>query len=177
MKCSRIRRYALGLTGLILDPTALVDRNCSDGPDGVGQTARCRGTGSPAAGARSRSKALTVPLFGGVELTGLAFGSPKSTDDPWLKAEKIRLNISVCDLFQGKIEPRSIEIDGGELRVLRRADGSLELSDFILPPPKKRPFVAITQTVEPERIAFLFHGATVTVIDEPLKVGLAPAER
>jgi AsmA-like C-terminal region len=166
MKCNRVRRYALGLTGLILIPPLLWI-----GIVLVAPTAWARGRVVAALEAHSgRSvtlEGLAVPLFGGVELTGLAFGSPKNTDDPWLKAEKLRLSISLCEIFQGKFEPRSIEIDGGVLRVLRRADGSLELADFILPPPKS--ISARSRTDEPERIAVSFHGATVTVLDEPSK--------
>ena len=116
-----------------------------------------------------RSVALagfSVPLLGGVELSGLSFGSPKSTDDPWLKARTLRLDISVWQLALGKVEPFSIEVEGSDLRVLRRADGSLELADFILPPPRQ---INSRHREEdrPERITFRFRDATVTVIDEP----------
>jgi AsmA-like C-terminal region len=167
MKCDRVRRYAFGLTGLILIPPLLWIAIVLMAP-----TAWARRRVIAALEARSgRSvslERLAVPLFGGVELTGLAFGSPKNTNDPWLKAEKLRLNISVCELLQGKIEPCSIEIDGSVLRVLRRADGSLELADFILPPPKESGTRGRADG-GPEKISILFHSATVTVIDEPSK--------
>jgi AsmA protein len=111
---------------------------------------------------------LAVPLTGGVELSGLAFGSPKNTDDPWLKAERLRLNISLCELLQGKVAPESIEIYGSDLRVLRRGDGSLELADFILPPPKD-PSGRGRSSNGSERIAIVIHSATVAVVDEPSK--------
>jgi AsmA protein len=106
--------------------------------------------------------------MGGVELSGLAFGSPQSTDDPWLKAERLRLNISLCELLQGKAEPASIEIYGSVLRVLRRGDGSLELADFIMPPPKD-PRDRGRSSNGSERIAIVIHSATVAVVDEPSK--------
>jgi AsmA protein len=167
MKCNRARRYALGLAGLFLIPLLLWI-----GVVLLAPTAWARKQVIGALEARSgRSvslKRLAVPLLGGVELTGLSFGSPKSSDDPWLTAEKLRLNISVCELLQGKIEPSSIEIDGSVLRVLRRSDGSLELADFILPPPREPGARSHTETGA-LRIAILFRSATVTVIDEPSK--------
>ena len=167
MTCHRIRRYALGVIGLLLIPPLLWIGIVLTA--GTGWARRHVVTSLEAHSGRSVTlEALAVPLCGGVELAGLAFGSPNNTDDPWLKAERIRLNISLFELLQGKIEPRSIEVDGSVLRVLRRADGSLELSDFILPPPKDHRARNRAEN-EPERIAVVFHRATVTVIDEPSK--------
>ena len=174
MKCNRVRRYALGLTGLFLIPPLVWIGIVLMAP-----TAWARRHVIAALEAHSgRSvtlEGLAVPLLGGVELSGLAFGSPKNTDDPWLKAEKLRLNISLGDLLQGKIEPWSIEIDGGVLRVLRRADGSLELADFILPPPRETGTRG-RATPGRNKSPSVFHSATVTVIDEPSKTLLAPTE-
>ena len=113
---------------------------------------------------------LAVPLRGGIELSGIAFGSPGNTNDPWLKAEKVRLDINFCDLLRGKVEPASIEVEGSEFRVLRRADGSLELADFIAPPVEPRNPGATASGLE--RIDIHFHGATILVIDMPSKTHL-----
>ncbi len=165
MKCHRVRRYALCLAGLALIPPVLWI-----GVVLVAPTAWARRHVVAALEASSgRSVALagfSVPLFGGVEMTGLSFGSPKSTDDPWLKARALRLDISMWQLALGKVEPFSIEVEGSDLRVLRRADGSLELADFILPPPPQKNS-RHREEDRPERITFRFRDATVTVIDEP----------
>src|SRR5262245_61194265 len=167
MTCHRIRRYALGLIALLLIPPLLWI-----GVVLLAGTSWARRQVVAALEARSgRSvtlQGLAVPLMGGVDLSGLAFGSPKNTDDPWLKAEKLRLNISFCDLMQGKVAPESIEIHRSNLRVLRRGDGSLELADFIVPPPKD-PRDRGRSANGPERIAIVIHGATVAVVDEPSK--------
>ena len=113
---------------------------------------------------------LAVPLLGGIELTGIAFGSPGNTDDPWLKAEKVRLDVNLCELVRGRLEPASIEIEGSELRVLRRGDGSLELADFIMPRYQGR--TPGKRADGPERIDIHFHGSTVMVIDLPSKTHL-----
>ena len=54
---------------------------------------------------------------------------------------------------------------------MRRADGSLELADFILPPPKRQE-IARRADHGPERIAVQIRGGTVTLIDEPSKTRL-----
>ena len=104
---------ALGLAGLALIPPLLWI-----GVVLVAPTAWARRHVVAALEASSgRSVALagvSVPLLGGVELKGLAFGSPKSTDDPWLKAKNLRLDISVCQLVLGKFEPCSIEVEGSD---------------------------------------------------------------
>ena len=135
MTKQRLRRCALGLAGLIAIPPLLWI-----GVVLLAPTAWARRHVVAAMEASSgRSvvlERLDVPLLGGLELSGLTFGSPKNTDDPWLKAEKVRVDVKFGDLLRGKFVPSSIEIEGTSLRVLRRADGSLELADFILPPPK-----------------------------------------
>jgi AsmA-like C-terminal region len=164
MTCHRVRRYALGLAGLALIPPLLWIGVVLVAPTAW---AKRHVTAALAASSR-RSVALSgcsVGLFGGVELTGLSFGSPKSTDDPWLKAAKLRLDLSLCQLVLGTIEPRGIEVEGGELRVLRRADGSLELADFILPPPRAKNSRQ-REDSGPERITVQLHDAAVTLIDE-----------
>ena len=80
MTCHRIRRYALGLIALLLIPPLLWI-----GVVFLAGTSWARRQVVAALEARSgRSVSLdglAVPLTGGVELSGLAFGSPKNTDD------------------------------------------------------------------------------------------------
>ncbi len=120
---NRVRRYALGLAGVALIPPLLWI-----GVVLIAPTAWARRHVAAALAASSgRSVALsglTVPLLGGVEFRGLSFGSPKNTDDPWLKAEHVRLDVSACRLLMGKIGPCSIDIDGCAMRVLRRLTGA-----------------------------------------------------
>ncbi len=166
MACHRIRRYALGLAGLLLVPPLLWIGVVLVAPT---SWAKRHVVAALEAGTK-RSVALSglsVPLLGGVEFTGLSFGSPQSVDDPWLKAKKVRLGISICQLMTGKFEDCSIEIEGSELRVKRREDGSLELADFILPPPRETS-ARRHQEDESERISIAFHDASVVVIDEPV---------
>ncbi len=165
MTFHRMRRFALGLIGLVLIPPLLWI-----GVVVVAQTGWARRhviSALEASSGRSVGlKGLSVPLFGGVELTGLAFGSPQNTEDPWLNADKIRLDIGLGQLLRGRLEPTAVVMHGGTIRVLRRADGSLELADFILPPPKNNKSSGRASHA-PQRIAVQIRGGTVTLIDEP----------
>ena len=165
MKRHRLRRYVLVAAGLALLPPVLWI-----GVVLLSPTPWARGLVVAALERSSkRSVALSgfaVRFSGAIELAGLSFGSPQSTDDPWLKTENVQLDVSLCRLLSGRFDRCSIEVEGTTLRVLRRADGSLELADFILPPPRPTD-LRQREDNGPERIAIAFRDATVTVIDEP----------
>ena len=74
---------------------------------------------------------LNVCLDGGIELTGLKIGSPRSVGDPWLVAKRVQIDVSLWQLLWGKFEPTSLQADEATLRVLRRKDGSFELADLV----------------------------------------------
>jgi AsmA-like C-terminal region len=75
---------------------------------------------------------LNVCLNGGIELTGLKIGAPRSVGDPWLEAKRIQIDVSPWQLLWGKFEPTNLQVDETTVRVLRRDDGSLELADLVL---------------------------------------------
>jgi AsmA protein len=74
---------------------------------------------------------LDVCLGGGVALTNLKIGAPGAIGEPWLVVPKAQIDVSPLQLLCGKFEPKNLEVDGATLRVLRRADGSLELADLV----------------------------------------------
>jgi hypothetical protein len=79
---------------------------------------------------------VSVRLFGGIRLTDLKIGSPETTDDPWLHAGSVQLDISPIQLFRGRLHPSNVLVDEARLRVLRRVDGSVEVADLIAPLPE-----------------------------------------
>lgn len=116
-------------------------------------------------GRRVALEGVSVGLFGGIHLTNLEIGSPKDTADPWLRAADIHLDFGPWRMLQGHCRPSQVEVDGVELRVLRRADGSVELADLIrpmAPPGSGRSAHAVER-----RISVRVHGARVLVVDEP----------
>jgi AsmA-like C-terminal region len=112
-----------------------------------------------------RLGALKVQLTGGVRVANLEIGSPQSTGDPWLRADALRLDIGLPQLLVGQFETSSIEIDGLDLRVLRRADGSFELADLMPRDTERSEHSRQRRTMQP--IHFKVRGGTVSVLDEP----------
>lgn len=117
-------------------------------------------------GRRVAIERLSVGLLGGIRLTNLEIGSPQGTDDPWLKAADVYLDFGLCRMLGGHCRPARVDVDGVELRVLRRGDGTLELADLIRPVPP--PAVPAGQEPPAEhRVTVRVRGANVTVVDEP----------
>ena len=99
----------------------------------------CRGGPRARSSGRSvRLQQLHVCMGGGVELASLEIGAPGAVVDPWLRAERIRIDVSLLQLLCGKFEPTNMEVDGAALRVLRRQDGSLELADLVRSDPDRQ---------------------------------------
>ncbi len=76
---------------------------------------------------------LSVCLRGCISLANLRISSPGTSSDPWFKAESIDIDVSPIQLLCGRFEPSRLDVEGATLRVYRRADGSLELSDLMSP--------------------------------------------
>jgi uncharacterized protein involved in outer membrane biogenesis len=122
-------------------------------------------------GRRVALDGLSVGPMGGIRLTNLQIGSPQDTGDPWLKAADVRLDFGLFQMLGGHCRPSRLVVDGVELRVLRRGDGTVELADLIRPVPP--PHSADGHTRPPEsRVSVQIHRASVTVIDEPTQTRL-----
>lgn len=121
-------------------------------------------------GRRVALEGVSVGLFGGIHLKNLEIGSPKDTADPWLRAADIQLDYGPWRMLQGQCRPSRVDVDGVELRVLRRADGSVELADLIRP---VAPLASGSRARAAEsRITVRVHGARVLVVDEPSQTRL-----
>jgi AsmA protein len=111
-----------------------------------------------------RLEGLSVGLLGGIRLTNLEIGSPRSIDDPWLKSADVSLDMSWGQLLQGKLEPRNFEVSGAQLRVLRRRDGTVELADFLAPKDPQRQPDGVHR--RPGPVVVQLRNCTVSLIDE-----------
>jgi len=111
---------------------------------------------------------LDVCLDGGIELTGLKIGAPRSVGDPWLKAKRIRIDVSPWQLLWGKFKPTNLQADEATLRVLRRKDGSLELADLVIfdgdgaAPSSNEP-----HRCDPSKLKTKIQQTRILLIDEP----------
>jgi AsmA protein len=114
-----------------------------------------------------RMERLSLCPMGGIHLVDLEIGSPQSVEDPWLKAGDVRLDVSVLELFRGRLQPTSLQATDVNLRLFRRADGSFEIADLIEPKGVKESGAG-TRSVSPRaRLVVQLHRAMITVIDEP----------
>ncbi len=126
-------------------------------------------------GRRVELDSVSIGLLGGIHLTGLRIGSATDLKDPWLKSGSIRLDFGVMRLLSGEWRPNRIEVDGMDLRVLRRADGKLELADLLRP---KGPRIGRDGRPAPEdaQIAMRLHRARIAVVDEPSRTRIEGRE-
>ncbi len=127
---------------------------------------------SQATGRSVHLESLRIGVLGGVRLTNLEIGAPGSAKDPWLKVADARLNVTLLQLLFGHARPTDAQVDGISLRVLRRADGTVELADLIPTAPNSA--TSTRATTDPGEshcalggIEVQIHQCQVLVIDEP----------
>lgn len=116
---------------------------------------------------------LHVCLGGGVELAKLQIGAPRAVVDPWLNADRIRIDVSLLQLLFGRFEPTDLEVDGATLKVLRREDGSLELADLVRSDHDQKG----SSSTEPHRCGLSklkakLHQSRIILQDQPTKTEL-----
>ncbi len=116
---------------------------------------------------------IRVCLKGGIELTGLKIGTPRSVGDPWLEAKRIQIDVSLWQLLWGKFEPTNLQADETTLRVLRRNDGSLELADLVmLEGERKASPSAEAHRCGPSKLKTEVRRSRILLIDQPSQTQL-----
>jgi AsmA-like C-terminal region len=165
----RLRRYALCVFAVLLIPPLLWVGVVLIAPT---DWAKRQIVAALEAGTRRsvRLERLSARWLGGVRLTNLEIGSPRNVGDPWLKAQNLELDVSFLDMLRGNLRPQSVEAHEVTLRALRRADGTVEIAEFL------RPEVQRTQHAGPHRDAapliVRIRGGSLTLIDEPSQTRL-----
>ncbi len=119
MAIRRLRWYVWLLVGLILVPPLLWAAVVVIAPTGWAK-AKLVAILESRSGRRVGLDGLSVRLLGGIQLTNLEIGSPQNLGDPWLKAADLRLDIGPLQILRGHLKPSRVDVDGIELRVLRR---------------------------------------------------------
>lgn len=163
MTIHRLRRYALYVVAVLLIPPLLWVGAVLVAPTGWAN-ARVTALLEARTGRSVRLERLSARLLGGIRLTNLEIGSPRSALDPWLRIANVRLDISLLDLCCGRLQPQILELEGMNLRVLRRADGSLEIADLIRPDTKAKSLSDHHRDLD--GFAFHIRGSDFTLIDE-----------
>ena len=160
----RLRRYALALCSVLLIPPLLWTGVVLIAP--TGWAARQVTTALQAATKRSvRLEQLSVRWLGGVRLTNLEISAHSDGTDPWFKALHVELDMGLLDVFGGRLRPRKATATGVELRVLRHADGRLEIADLI----KREEIHPIHPHThhDADPLIVQIQGGNLAIIDEP----------
>jgi AsmA protein len=168
MMFQRTRRYALVLIGIGLIPLFLWAGLLLIAPTGWARRQVIAALESRS-GRSVRLDSLSVHVFGGLRLTNLSIGSPQDTARPWFQAAEIRLDTGLSQLLRGRLKPSTVEVDRASLRVFRRGDGSLELSDLVHAESteRSRPGSKSAATCQPESLEFHLTNGKIELIDEP----------
>ena len=165
-------RWYLGLlVGLILTPPLLWLLVVAIAPTGWAK-GKVVAILEARSGRRVRLEGLSVRLMGGIRLTKLEIGSPKDLGSPWLKAADIRLDIGPLQIVRGHLRPTRVNVNGVDLRVLRRSDGTVELADLIQPIAVPSNGLISWKARSADHIAVSVRQASVTVLDEPTQTRL-----
>jgi uncharacterized protein involved in outer membrane biogenesis len=173
MKCPRFRPWWLVPLSFLLVPPLLWMLLLLIIPTDWAR-ARIEGAVSQATGRTVHLDSLQIGVLGGVRLTNLEIGAPGSAQDPWLKVADASVNVTLLQLLFGQAEPTDAQVDGITLRVLRRADGSLELADLIpsAPADAKPPADSGESHCALGGLEIRINKAHVIVIDEPSRTRL-----
>ncbi len=120
---------------------------------------------------------LSVCFTGGVDLTNLRIGAPGNHDDPWLIAEKLHLDVGAWGILRGRFDATAMDVDGLDLRVRRRGDGTFELADLVHAERTDRP-ADDSGPSGPTNLHVVVKRARIHVVDEPTgaDVGLEDVE-
>ena len=117
--------------------------------------------------------ALHVGFLGDVHLEDLRIGAPTSGDNPWLSVRSAMIDQHLLPLVFGAIEPTQIEVDGMELRILRRVDGSIELADFLNPADPRRVSSSLDEPHGRHSVMLTLKDAKIVVLDDPTRTRFA----
>jgi hypothetical protein len=169
MTSLRLRRYALCVFAVLLIPPLLWVGVVFVAPT---EWAKTHIVAALESGTKRsvRLERLSARWSGGVRLTNLEIGSPRNGGDPWLKAQRVELDIGFLDLLRGNLRPQSVEAEGVTLRVLRRADGTVEIAESVRSEEKRPNHASLHRDVAP--LIVRIRGGSLTLIDEPSQTRL-----
>lgn len=165
----RILRLAAAVAGL---PTLLWAAILLVAPTGWARARVVRDL-EEATGRKVAIESIRLGPLGTLRVRGLSVAERATPGDPWLKVDEARLDVHLCRLLVGRCRPESIDIDGLDLRVHRRADGSLEFGDLLARPAPRDPRSRGASAPDTAKTTLRFSGARVVVVDDPGATRLA----
>ncbi|OJW04234.1 MAG: hypothetical protein BGO49_31375 [Planctomycetales bacterium 71-10] len=112
---------------------------------------------------------LRVCFGGGIDLKNLRIGAPDAPADPWLVADQVHLDVGVFQILCGRLDATALDVDGLDLRVRRRADGTFELADLVHSGGPTRPTDGDPGPTGPTNLQIVVKRARIRVVDEPTR--------
>jgi len=172
MECGRLRRLWLIPAGLVILPAVLWVLIVVAAPTSWARNRFALGI-ERATGRTARLDRLSVCFFGGLRLSNLEIGAPGTLDDPWLRAREVSLDLSPLSVLGGSSRLKNLEVYDATLRILRRKDGSFELSDLVRPTDSTQDFKKAgsdccalgTCLSGAHRLRIGIHGTLIHVVD------------
>ena len=169
MAIRRLRWYVWLLIGLVLVPPLLWVAVVMVAPTGWARS-KLVAILESRSGRKVGLDGLSVRLLGGVRLTNLEIGAREASATPGQRPARSASISARSRSFRGDSSRRGSRLMGPS-RVLRRADGKVELADLIRPVPP--PAVSLSgRWKRPEHIAVQVRNAHVTVVDMPTQTQL-----
>lgn len=83
---------------------------------------------------------VRLGLTGALTFQDLTIAEKATAADPWLRVAQASVDVHLVQLLSGCCQPTEIDVDGVALRILRRADGTLEFGELLAgSDPKAKP--------------------------------------
>ena len=166
MRCRWFRRLLLAALGIVLAPFVIWTLGVVVAPTNWARSQVIAAL-ERSSGRSVDLSGLTLCFGGGLDLESLKIGSPGSKDDPWLSAEKVHLDLGVFQLLRGRLDATSLDVDGLDLRVRRRQDGTFELADLVRSADATHREPSQETSCGPTNLLIQVHRGRIRLIDEP----------
>ena len=166
-RCCRRRRIIRLAAATAAVPTLLWAAVLLVAPTGWAR-ARLERELEEATGRKVAIESIRLGPLGNLRVRGLAVAERATPGDPWLRVAEARLDVHLLRLLFGHCRPAEIDIDGLDLRVHRRSDGTLEFGDLLAGPGPRDPRSSRDATApDSSKTTLRFRGARVVVVDDP----------
>ncbi len=131
-----------------------------------------------ATGRKVAIESIRLGPLGNLRVRGISVAEPATPADPWLKVAEARLDVHLIRMLFGCCRPSEIDVDGLDLRVHRRPDGSLEFADLLAKPKPLDRRSSGSSESDTRKATIRLTDARVHLLDDPggTSVALTDAE-
>lgn len=116
---------------------------------------------------------IRLGWLGGVRAKDIRVGDPAVPGGVWLRADEVRVDIGIGSLAMGRCRPTKFRVDGLDLRIHRRLDGTFASGEWLLAAPaRSTPSDPRGASDVEVPLAVELGRGRITVVDEPLDTRL-----